>query len=112
MTELIPSPSAPDALAAIERLIVDGTGIRAAVAFVTEAGVETLRGLVDGREGITLELVARAADVTSPDALLALRHDLGAVVSVVIGRHASAFHPKLWLFETGQSLTDLSGSGT
>jgi HKD family nuclease len=111
MTELIPSRSTPDALAAMERLIVDGTRIRAAVAFVTEAGVETLRGLLDGRDEITLELVARAADVTDPEALLALRHDLDAVVSVVIGRHASAFHPKLWLFETGESLTVLAGSG-
>ncbi|MEJ7876888.1 MAG: phospholipase D family protein, partial [Solirubrobacterales bacterium] len=111
MTEIIPSDTTPDALAAMERLVDENTTIRAAVAFATDAGVDILRGLVDGRRGVTLEVVARAADVTSPAALLALRDELGAAVSVVIGRHASAFHPKLWLFETGDVLTVLSGSG-
>ena len=111
MTEIIPSDATPDAFAAMERLVVDETTIRAAVAFVTAAGVELIRGLIDRRSGVTLEVVARAADVTSPDALLSLRDDLGAAVSVVIGRYASAFHPKLWLFETGDVLTALSGSG-
>jgi HKD family nuclease len=113
MTEIIPSDATSDALAAMERLVlvVDETTIRVAVAFVTGAGVELLQGLVDGRSGVTLEVVARAADATSPHALLSLRDDLGAAVSVVIGRYASAFHPKLWLFETGDVLTVLSGSG-
>ena len=95
----------------MERLIVEKTTIRAAVAFVTDAGVNTLSRLVGRQPGVTLEIVARAADVTSPAALLALRDDLGATVSVVIGRDAAAFHPKLWMFETGDVLTVLSGSG-
>ena len=111
VTEIIPSDTTADALAAMQRLVVEETTIRAAVAFVTDAGVDTLRRLVGRQPGVTLEVVARAADVTSPAALLALRDDLGAIVSVVIGRHAAAFHPKLWMFETGDVLTVLSGSG-
>lgn len=111
MTEIIPSRRTPDAWTALEHLVLNDTRIRAAVAFVTDAGVAQLRSLLAVRSGVTLEIVARAADVTSPNALLTLRDDLGAAVSVVIGRHATAFHPKLWLFETHGRITVLSGSG-
>lgn len=108
---LVPSSTVPDGLAALERFIVDDASIRVAVAFVTDAGVDHLRALLAGRTGVSLEVVARAADVTSPKAIEALRDELGATVSIVIGRHASAFHPKLWLIETHDRLTVLSGSG-
>jgi hypothetical protein len=58
-----------------------------------------------------LEVVARAADVTEPQALLDLRDRLDADVSLVIGRDARAFHPKLWLIEKGDALLVLAGSG-
>lgn len=108
---VVPSEVNPDALAVLEGLIVDGVSIRAAVAFVTDEGVRMLRELVDRRTGVSLEIVARAADVTTPTALETLWQDMGADVSVVLGKHASAFHPKLWLIEGDRWLTVLSGSG-
>jgi hypothetical protein len=92
-------------------VVVDHVSIRAAVAFVTPAGVAALSGLLAGKEGVSLEIVARAADATDPSALLTLRDELGAAVSVVIGRDATKFHPKLWLIESGDLLHVLSGSG-
>lgn len=108
---IVPADTYPDAFTALERLIVDGTSIRAAVAFVTDAGVSALREILDQRTGVTLEVVARAADATTPSALETLWRDVGADVSVVIGKDASAFHPKLWLIESNGRLTVLSGSG-
>jgi hypothetical protein len=60
---------------------------------------------------VTLEITARAQDATEPEALLALRDQLGADVSVVIGRHASAFHPKLWLVGGAEETIVIAGSG-
>ena len=62
-------------------------------------------------KGLELELVARAADITTPEALFAARDRLGAKVSVVIGKHAKGYHPKLWLFRSDETLSILSGSG-
>lgn len=108
---ILPSERYPDALSALDELIVDGALIRTAVAFVTEPGVRLLRGIVEQRVGVRLEVAARAADATTPEALVMLWHEVGAEVSIVLGKHASAFHPKLWLIETGEELHVLSGSG-
>lgn len=43
--------------------------------------------------------------------MLRLAEHPNAEVSVVIGRHAKAFHPKLWLIETATELRVLAGSG-
>jgi HKD family nuclease len=91
--------------------MADAQSISAAVAFVTDSGVRRFAELLDQREGISVELVARAAGVTSPDALLRLRDELGVDVSVVIGRHAAAFHPKLWLVRSRDRLSVMAGSG-
>jgi len=88
-----------------------GTEVRAAVAFVTRSGVAELAQLFSEAEDVRLELTARASDVTEPEALLELRDEVGADVLVVIGRHAKAFHPKLWLIEHDDQLVVLSGSG-
>lgn len=101
----------PDARHALQKLIKNGTTIRAAVAFVTESGVSELAAIIEERQDVTLEVVARAADATTPEALLALRDRLDANVAVVIGKHAQRFHPKLWMFETDGVLSVLSGSG-
>ncbi len=108
---LVPSDDAPRALQVLERLVVTGADIRIAAAFVTSSGVRALAGLVSGHEGISLEVVARAADATEPEALLALRDELGAQVRVVIGQGAQQFHPKLWLIDDGSQVHVLSGSG-
>jgi HKD family nuclease len=92
-------------------MIVDDAVVRAAVAFVTRSGVGLLASILEGAENVTVEVVARAANVTEPEALLALRDELGADVSVVIGWHAQAFHPKLWLIERDGGLVVISGSG-
>ena len=96
---LVPSDAHPNALACLRASITDDAIIRAAVAFVTGSGVQHLADILSGSSNVSLEITARAADVTEPEALLALRDGLGADVSVVIGRHARAFHPKLWLIE-------------
>jgi hypothetical protein len=56
-------------------------------------------------------VVARARDATEPEALTALRDNLGADVSVAIGKHAQGFHPKLWLFDHADRTVVMSGSG-
>lgn len=111
MHELVPTDDVPDGLSALKRFVVDGCSIRAAVAFVTPAGVAALADVLNGKQDVDLEIVARAADATDPDALLALRDELGVAVSVAIGRDATRFHPKLWLVEVGDMLHVLSGSG-
>ena len=85
--------------------------VRAAVAFVTRTGVAELSGVFAGVGGVSLEITARALDATEPEALLELRDGLGAEVMVVIGKHAKAFHPKLWLIERDDDLVVVSGSG-
>jgi HKD family nuclease len=108
---LIPSDDYPNALRALEEIIVDQAVVRAAVAFVTESGVRALAGVLSGRENVTLQVFARAGDATEPQALLSLRDELNAEVWVVIGKHARAFHPKLWLVEDDRDLVVLAGSG-
>lgn len=49
--------------------------------------------------------------ITEPDALMRLREELGASVSVVMGPEALRYHPKLWLVERGDGLQVMSGSG-
>lgn len=83
--------------------------IRAAVAFVTDAGVNLLAALLGDWSG-DLELVARGAPITHPSALVQL-NEMGASVSAVIGPHAQKFHPKLWLSEGPAGIDVLSGSG-
>lgn len=108
---LVPSDADPNALTALQASITDNAIIRAAVAFVTGSGVQTLADILRATSDVSVEITARAADVTEPEALLALRDDLGVDVSVVIGHHARAFHPKLWLIERADAVIVLSGSG-
>lgn len=108
---LVPSDSCPDGLSLLEAVVCPGAGIRAAVAFVTRSGVVELGRILSGSDAVTLEVTARAGDVTEPEALLELRDGLGADVLVVIGKHAPAFHPKLWLVERQDQLVVVSGSG-
>jgi HKD family nuclease len=107
---LIPSPEIQDGRAALERLLKQTRSVRAAVAFVTLSGVELLgECLGKARELEHVTIVARGAPVTERDALLALRDDLNAEVSVLAD---DAFHPKLWLFErVDATLGVLTGSG-
>lgn len=109
--KLVPSDTYPHGYAALRVLAKDALSISAAVAFVSESGVRRLAELLGEPGRISVEIIARAADATTPEALLALRDDLKAEVSVVIGRHASAFHPKLWLVRSNEHLSVLSGSG-
>jgi HKD family nuclease len=111
MTELVPSEAHPDGFTALRTVLTDAEQVSAAIAFVTESGVERLAELLDGGGSPDIEIVARAGGVTSPDALLALRDRLGVEVSVAIGREASRFHPKLWMGRAGERLSVLSGSG-
>lgn len=98
-------------MVALDHLLGNATSVSAAVAFVSPSGVDSLAELLSRHPGIHLELVARGAPITSPDAILRLRDDLGADVSVVMGRHAPDFHPKLWLVRGNEHLSVLSGSG-
>lgn len=111
MPEIVPSQVHPDGLTALGEILQGARTISAAVAFVTESGVERLGQLLEEAGSPEAEIVARAGGVTSPDALLALRDEFGVDVSVVIGRDASAFHPKLWLARSNDRLSILSGSG-
>lgn len=110
MTALVPSQSHPDGFTALGAILQDAQSVSAAVAFVTGTGVTRLAELLNSSAVPDVEIVARAGGVTSPDALLALR-ELGVEVSVVIGRGASEFHPKLWLARSAGQLLVLSGSG-
>ena len=101
----------PNALAALEAALVDGAAVRAAVAFVTTGGVKHLASVLDRVRDTSVEITARAADVTEPEALLMLRDDLDADVSIVIGQHSRSFHPKLWIIERPDKTVVLSGSG-
>jgi HKD family nuclease len=103
--------SIPNALAALESLTVDAESISAAVAFVSDSGVSVLAQILEGRRDINVEIAARAGGITDPDAIIRLRDELGIEVSLVIGRHAAAFRPKLWLVRSTTHLSVLSGSG-
>jgi hypothetical protein len=83
------------------------------VAFVTLSGVELLSDLLQRHPGVEeISITARAAPITEPAALLALRDRLGADVSVIAGPVAAQFHPKLWLLANARGeLQVLSGSG-
>jgi HKD family nuclease len=108
---LIPSEPYPNALAALEATVADGAAVRSAVAFVTVSGVRHLASVLNRGRETSLEITARAADATEPDALLMLRDDLGADVSIVIGQHSRSFHPKLWIIDRLDKTVVLSGSG-
>jgi hypothetical protein len=86
--------------------------VRAAIAFVTQTGVDLLSELLSRHPHVTeLTIVARGASITEPEALLALRAELNAEVSVMVGPSASRFHPKTWLLSGDYGLWVLSGSG-
>jgi hypothetical protein len=107
--ELVPGDlgSADEALARmLER---EPTRVRAAVAFVTVAGVELLTEALGNWAG-ELELVVRGAPITQPRALETLA-ERGASVRAVVGRRAPGFHPKLWVSEGSDGVEVLSGSG-
>jgi HKD family nuclease len=108
---LVPSDAYPDGWSVLEAVVAPGAKVRAAVAFVTHGGVAELARVLSDADGVTLEVTARAADATEPEALLELRDGLGVDVMVVIGKHARAFHPKLWLIEREDELVVVSGSG-
>lgn len=111
MSEIVPSHLSPNGLTALAKILQGARTVSAAVAFVTESGVERLGQLLKEAGSPEAEIVARAGGVTSPDALLALRDELGINVSVMIGRDGSTFHPKLWLARSNDRLSVLSGSG-
>lgn len=112
MKHQVPSELYPNGLSALRSAVVAGAEVRAAVAFVTRGGVAELSEVLAGLSDVGLGITARASDATEPEALLELRDVLGADVMVVIGRHAKAFHPKLWLVERDDDeLVVISGSG-
>lgn len=112
MAELVPSPDRETALAALDQAMEGKRAMSAAVAFVSTGGVALLAELLQRHPHIEeINVVARGAPITDPDALLMLRDEVGAAVSVVVGPEALAFHPKLWLLSADDSLTVLSGSG-
>lgn len=109
---LVPSSGWETALAALDRAMEGKRAVHAAVAFVSRAGAESLAGLLERHPSIEeVNLVARGAPITDPDALLMLRDEIGASVSVIVGAAAIAFHPKLWLLEGEGVLAVVSGSG-
>jgi HKD family nuclease len=83
--------------------------LKAAVAFVTLSGVEVLTEILRDWSG-ELELLARGAPITQPEALERLAQT-EASVSAVIGQRARGFHPKLWMSEGPAGVEVLSGSG-
>lgn len=112
MKEFVPSPEWDDGLTALDRAMEGKRAISAAVAFVSRSGVSILAKLLKRHPQIEeIEVVARGAPITDPDALLMLRDDLGASVSVVTGADAQAFHPKLWLLLGDDAMHVVSGSG-
>jgi HKD family nuclease len=111
MSDLVPSNRQASGFEALEYALAGARSISAAVAFVTESGVDSLAELMEPLGEVELEVVARAGGVTTPASLNALRERLGAQVSVVIGHNSSRFHPKLWLVRGEANLTVLSGSG-
>jgi hypothetical protein len=108
--EIVPSDGLENGESALAALLAGAISLRAAVAFATVGGVDLLASALSGHPGLDqVEVVARGAPVTEREALLKLRDDLGASVSVLAG---STFHPKLWLApQSDGSLMALSGSG-
>lgn len=98
---------------ALADLFVGATTVRAAVAFVSEGGVNVLDELIGALPNPhpRIEIVARGAPVTNPAALVRLRDDLEVAVSVVGQPDAIRYHPKLWLIEAEDKMQVLSGSG-
>jgi hypothetical protein len=99
--------------AALKDSLDGATDVWAAVAFVTQGGVNVLHKILKDLPGPPppIEIVARAAPVTEPAALIRLRKELQVQVSVVSGTRAQRYHPKLWLIDAGDELRVLSGSG-
>jgi len=87
--------------------------VSAAVAFVSRTGVESLCALLEAHRNVEdVLLVTRGAPITDPDALLTLREETDASISLVTGPDAPLFHPKLWILEgEDETLDVLSGSG-
>lgn len=111
MPEIVPGDRWQHGLGVLSELLPDAQSVSAAVAFVTESGVRALKSVLPARGGPELEIVVRAGGVTTPEAVLSLRDDLGASVALVIGQGASAFHPKLWLIRLPDCTAVVSGSG-
>lgn len=111
--DLVPSSAFETGYKALNSLLEGKRSISAAVAFVTSTGVEALCALLTVHESVEdVLLVTRGAPITDPDALLTLRNETGASISLVTGPDARRFHPKLWLLEgEDESLDVLSGSG-
>lgn len=106
----LPAPDLPSAIDALLAISGDMRRLRAAVAFVTGSGVVLVRRLVERTPELRVELTARGAPITDPLALEQLA-ELGVIVSVVIGRAAQGFHPKLWFADHDDGVSVLSGSG-
>jgi hypothetical protein len=113
MADSVPGDRWASGRGALGELLEGATTARAAVAFVSQRGVDALSELLKAKApGISrLVIVARGASITDPEALLRLRDELGARVSVVTGTKAHRFHPKLWLIEAEGEMRVLSGSG-
>jgi hypothetical protein len=112
MSGSLPGERWATAKEALRDLLTGASVVRAAVAFVTHGGVDVLADLL-GERGFPdrLEIVARGAPITEPDALIRLRDELRVKVSVIAEEKARRFHPKLWLIEAGEEMRVLSGSG-
>ncbi len=108
---LVPSHQWENGRAALDSLLEGADSVSIAVAFVTGAGVEILGELIRKHAVGDVELVARGAPITDPDALERAHAEFGVSVSVITGHDALSFHPKLWLIETPAALRVLSGSG-
>jgi HKD family nuclease len=106
---LIPSDDWPDASVALRQMAAEASRIQAAIAFVSSGGVDFVAQLRADHPSLALELVARGAPITDPEALERLV-ELGVAVSVVVER-AGRFHPKLWIAHRPDGLQVLTGSG-
>jgi HKD family nuclease len=111
MRHIVPSDDLPDALSAMRAAARDAVSIRAAVAFVTESGADQLVAVIREGSQAPLAVCARGAPITEQSALLRLRDELEADVTLVMGSEAAQFHPKLWLIRSTATLTVISGSG-
>jgi HKD family nuclease len=113
MKESVPGGRWASGKEALAELLKGATSVRAAVAFVSDGGVETFGAFLKKQVPAIphVEVIARGAPITDPHALRKLRDKYGVRVSVVGGGNAGRFHPKLWLIEVGDELRVLSGSG-
>jgi HKD family nuclease len=108
--ESVPGPVFASGREALEAMAAEAIRLRAAVAFVTSTGVAVVDALRAQHPALALQVTARGAPMTEPQALLAL-HDLQVEVRVVCGSAAQAFHPKPWVADSEDHLHVLSGSG-